>query len=63
MPATCQSVIHGRRSRGVMSRGTESFVTSVRICGRPVEDGHLCPKHEAEAAALAAVLTARRGPA
>ena len=57
---TCTSIIHVRRSLGIMGKGTESFTTEATVCGKPSIDGGLCKAHQAKAAKLQEKLAAKR---
>jgi hypothetical protein len=56
---TCQSIVHRRKSLGIMGKGTESFTTEATICGKP-SDGSLCKTHQDKAAKLQVALAAKR---
>ena len=57
----CGVATHGRRSRGVMGRGTESFTSQLGVCGNPSAEGSdMCGMHVRQAERMAEKLAAKK---
>jgi hypothetical protein len=41
----CQAIVHQRTSRGVMGKGTESFTTKPKECGKEAIENGMCATH------------------
>jgi len=57
----CQEIVHGRRSVGILAKGTESFTDTVGWCqNRAVEDSSFCRFHNDKAAETQRKLVTKR---